>query len=105
MTDRDPPNLGLLIKLLKMTTSSNDAEVVAAARKANEQLKKFGGDWERLLTGKVTIIGDPFGAASPPRVRPAAPRQAPASSRNPNPNPGSGTSPGFSWSGTGGSPW
>jgi hypothetical protein len=43
------PNLTLLIKLLKMTTSSHDAEALLAIRKANEQLAKFGGDWERLL--------------------------------------------------------
>ena len=54
------PNLGLLIKLLKLTTASNDAEALSAMRKANEQLIKFGGDWEALLRGKVTVIGDPF---------------------------------------------
>lgn len=56
----DLPNLGLLIKLLKMTTSANDAEALMAMRKANEQLAKFGGDWESLLRGKVTIIAEPF---------------------------------------------
>jgi hypothetical protein len=56
----DPPNLGLLIKLMKLTASTNDAEALLAIRKANEQLQKFGGDWERLLQGRVTVIGDPF---------------------------------------------
>ncbi|HEY0724706.1 MAG TPA: hypothetical protein VGD41_12090, partial [Pyrinomonadaceae bacterium] len=56
----DLPNLPLLIKLLKMTTSSNDGEALMAIRKANEQLKKFGGDWEALLRGKVTMITNPF---------------------------------------------
>lgn len=62
----DPPNLGLLIKLMKLTTSTNDAEALAALRKANEQLAKFGGDWERTLRGKITVIGDPFEGASAP---------------------------------------
>lgn len=66
------PNLSLLIKLLKMTTSSNDAEALLAVRKANEQLQKFGGDWERLLRSRVTIIGaDPFSAIpEPPKPAP-----------------------------------
>lgn len=73
MADRAPdgelPNLGLLIKLMKMTTSPRDNEALIAIRKANEQLVKFGGDWEALLAGKVTVIGDPFEkvAAPPPR--------------------------------------
>lgn len=69
-TDKDPPNLGLLIKLLKMTTSTSDAEALSAMRKANEQLAKFGGDWERLLLGKVKIIADPFSSIqAPPPAR------------------------------------
>lgn len=66
------PNLTLLIKLLKMTTSSHDAEALLAIRKANEQLAKFGGDWERLLRSRITIIGaDPFSAiAEPPKREP-----------------------------------
>lgn len=58
-------NLELLIKLLKLTTSSNDSEALLSCRKANEQLAKFGGDWEALLRGKVTVIADPFTAAPP----------------------------------------
>lgn len=70
-------NLELLIKLLKLTTSSNDSEALLACRKANEQLAKFGGDWEALLHSKVTVIADPF-SAPPPTMeqvnrRPAAP--------------------------------
>jgi hypothetical protein len=64
----DLPNLGKLIKLLKMTTSSNDAEALAFLRKANLELAKFGGDWESLLRGKVTVIGDPFEGVSAPSV-------------------------------------
>ena len=59
-------NLELLIKLLKLTASSNDSEALLAMRKAHEVLGKFGGDWEALLHGKVTVIADPFTAAAPP---------------------------------------
>ena len=50
-------------------------------RKANQQLQKFGGDWEALLRGKVTVIGDPFAdMPAPPKqesgmARPAAPHR------------------------------
>jgi len=93
----DPPNLGLLIKLLKMTTSSNDAEALSAIRKANEQLIKFGNDWEPLLRGKVTVIGDPFLNAAinpsvgkrtpPPPAAPSSPYQQPRSRPAPPPPP------------------
>lgn len=69
MADAAPQakELTLLIKLLKMTTSAHDSEALAAVRKANEQLKRFGGDWETLLTKNVTIIADPFeGITKPP---------------------------------------
>ena len=56
-----------LIKLLKLSTSPNDAEALLAVRKANEAVKAAGWDWERLLRGKVTIIADPF-TAPPPRA-------------------------------------
>lgn len=69
MSSEDLPNLSLLIKCLKMTSSTNDAEALLAVRKANEQLKKFGGDWESLLRSHVTIIGaDPFANIAPPPV-------------------------------------
>ena len=84
----DPPNLGLLIKLLKMTTSSNDAEALSAIRKANEQLVKFGNDWEPLLRGKVTVIGDPFlNAALNPNSGKRTPPPPSASSSAPPPSP------------------
>lgn len=62
MADRAPQakELTLLCKLLKMTTSNNDGEALVAIRKANEQLAKVGGDWEKLFFGKVTVIADPF---------------------------------------------
>lgn len=53
----------LLVKLLKMTTSSNDQEALAFIRKANEQLNKLGWTWEKLLTSRVTIVEDPFADA------------------------------------------
>jgi len=89
------PNLSLLIKLLKMTTSSNDAEALLAIRNANKQLLKFGGDWESLLRRHVTIIGaDPFEniAAPPPSTRaaPATPRAPRATPQRPPPRPGPG---------------
>jgi hypothetical protein len=96
-------NLELLIKLLKLTSSSNDGEAIVAMRKANQQVEKVGGDWETLLRGKVTIIADPFagGPASPipdpivgngngwrPPPRPAAPPQYQTQrTYNPPPNP------------------
>jgi len=65
---KDPPNLELLIKLMRLTTSSTDAEALMAIRKANEQVSKFGGDWDTILRGKVkvTVIGDPFKNLSTP---------------------------------------
>lgn len=87
MSTKDLPNLSLLIKLLKLTTSANDAEALMAIRKANEQLRKFGGDWESLLRSHVTIIGaDPFEniPAPPPSMR-AAPRASPSPQYTPRP--------------------
>lgn len=65
----DLPNLDLLIKCLKMTHSTNDGQALVAMRKANEQLLKFGGDWETLLRGKVKIIADPFASINIPNPR------------------------------------
>jgi hypothetical protein len=88
----DPPKQELLLKLLKMTTSSNDGEALIAIRKANELLLSASWDWDKLIAGKIKIIGDPFGpsaniptptngsryaAAPAPPPRPAAPRQPP----------------------------
>lgn len=91
--ETNQPSLTLLIKLLKMTTSSSDAEALVAARKANAELKKFGGDWESLLRGKVTVIGDPFADLTKPDVgltrapRPATAPRAPAPQPPPTPQP------------------
>lgn len=94
-TTTDLPNLELLIKLLKMTTSSSDGEATVAIRKANEQLAKVGGDWETLLRGKVKIIGDPFGNVAMPQGRDQRytpkppPRPAPPAPPKPAPRPSS----------------
>ena len=86
--DTELPNLGLLIKLLKMTTSNTDAEALSAMRKANQQLAKFGGDWEALLRGKVTVIGDPFlDMPSPPKTEANMARPAPPPRPTPPPRP------------------
>lgn len=85
----DLPNLPTLIKLLKMTTSSNDNEALNAIRMANVALKKFGGDWEALLKGKVTVIGDPFSGTNIPNAGAPirrAPQPAPTPPR-PQPRP------------------
>jgi hypothetical protein len=89
MVTEELPNLALLIKLLKLTASSNDSEALLAVRKANEQLVKFGGDWERLLKGKVTVIGDPFeGVAAPvQRTTPSAAPQRTPQQAPPHPRP------------------
>jgi hypothetical protein len=89
------PNIELLIRLAKMTGSSNDNEALVACRKLNEQLKKFGGDWESLLRGKmkITIIEDPFAKAStpPPKngsySRPQPPHRPPPPPPPPPPQP------------------
>jgi hypothetical protein len=82
------PSLTLLIKLLKMTTSSHDNEALVAMRKANTELLKFGGDWDTLLRGKVTVIGDPFENLRKPDVgapRPPAPHAPPPPPPPPRP--------------------
>ena len=80
--------LAMLVKLLKMTTSSQDNEALVAMRKANEQLKKsFDNDWEKLLFGKVTIIADPFENITVRRAKAPPPSNAPAPRRPASPPP------------------
>lgn len=71
MTQQRPESkeLSILIKLLKMTTSTHDHEAISAMRLANAQVLKLGTDWEDLLYGKVTLVADPF--SSIPEVKPA----------------------------------
>jgi hypothetical protein len=85
-------NLEQLIKLLKLTTSSNDHEALSASRKANLQLEKFGGDWDTLLRGKVTVLADPFAsfAGEPPIAKPvdiSIVKRPPAAPPRPAPYP------------------
>lgn len=63
------PKQELLVKLLMMTTSSNDGEALTAIRKANELLKTQGWDWVKLIAGKITIVEDPFKDLAMPEVR------------------------------------
>lgn len=71
MTQQRPESkeLSILIKLLKMTTSTHDHEALSAIRLANVQILKLGTDWEDLLYSKVTLVADPF--SSIPEVKPA----------------------------------
>lgn len=73
------PKHELLLKLLKMTASSNDAEALVAMRKANQLLATAGWDWDRLLAGKITVVGDPFGNLHRPQAQQSTvmPREAP----------------------------
>lgn len=59
----------LLVKLLKMTTSAVDAEALVAVRKANALLAEAGWDWDRLMAGKITVVGDPFAGLGDPRPK------------------------------------
>jgi hypothetical protein len=75
----------LLVKLLKMTTSSSDAEALVAMRKANELLTSAGWDWDRLMAGKITVVGDPFAGLGDPT--PKVERQKAGWSPTPPPQP------------------
>lgn len=67
------PKQELLTKLLKMTTSPNDGEALTAMRKANALLTTAGWDWDKLISGKIVVVADPF--ASIPTPPPQEPRQ------------------------------
>ena len=84
----DLPKHELLLKLLKMTTSSNDAEALVALRKANQLLASAGWDWDRLLAGKITVVGDPFGNLQRPIFSQSSmpPREAPRAPQGPRPD-------------------
>lgn len=101
MTEVLPKHV-LLVKLLKMTSSPNDGEALTAVRKANELLASAGWDWDRLMSGKIVVVEDPFGAigtpksgrgeaapptpaTQPPRPFQQAPRPAPAPPPKPAP--------------------
>jgi hypothetical protein len=109
MTD-ELPKQELLIKLLKMTTSNNDGEVLVAARKANALLQSAGWDWEKLITGKIVIVEDPFSkidtpdnfARNPPRAY--QPPQPPKPSAPPPPRQTQSTNPPWAQGPSRGSP-
>lgn len=74
------PKEQLLLKMLNMTTSDNDGQALVAIRKSNELLASAGWSWEKLLSGKITVVADPF-ARMPEVKRPEPePERAPARS-------------------------
>lgn len=74
------PSHKRLLALLRMTESSTDNEALTAVRMANALLRREGWDWEKLLTAKIKIVGDPFvGMRAPPKPKVAEP---------PRPTPG-----------------
>ena len=81
MAEAELPKQEMLLKLLKMTTSDNDGEALVAIRKANGLLKTAGWDWDKLIAGKIKVVGDPFGGVSAPKYsnvgKPPPPPQAP----------------------------
>lgn len=70
--DRDPPKQELLLKMLNMTTADNDGQALVAIRKANALLASAGWTWEKLLSGKITVVEDPFSKVAAPTAQ--APR-------------------------------
>lgn len=58
-------NTDLLVKLMRMTTSSHDGEVLAAIRRANAMLAAEKKDWGDVLGARVVRTYEP-----PPRPRP-----------------------------------
>lgn len=61
--------LDTLIKVLLMTTSSQDGEALAAMRRANILLRNANTDWDKLLRGKVTVVADPFADIAAPDTK------------------------------------
>jgi hypothetical protein len=59
-SDRDPPNLDKIIKLMGMTGSSHDPEAISALRMATKLMKDWGWTWDSVLRGKIKIMPDPF---------------------------------------------
>lgn len=82
------PKEKLLLKLLMMTSSSNDGEALTAVRKANDLLSAAGWSWEKLLAAKITIVGDPFaGVSAPPSSQGRTDSSASAPHRAPSAPP------------------
>ena len=82
-------NLDRLVKLMGMTTSSQDGEALNAIRLANKMVAGAGG-WESVLRGKVRVIADPFANMNIPPRQPPAPQPsyaAPSYAQRPSPSP------------------
>lgn len=62
------PKQELLIKIMGMTTASNDGEALAALRRANSMLESAGWSWEKLIRGKITVVEDPFARIADPAM-------------------------------------
>lgn len=61
-----------LIKLLGMTTASNDGEALAAMRMANRELDRLGKTWHEFIMSKITVVADPFAQVPTPPSTPTA---------------------------------
>lgn len=59
-------DLGRLIKFMGMTQSSSEHEALVALRLANREIVKIGKSWAEILSGKVTVIADPFAGVPEP---------------------------------------
>lgn len=78
-TPADSFDLRRLIKFMGLTGSSNDGEALAALRMANRECSKIGKSWSEILSGKVTVVADPFASMPEPPTREAVrpPRTSP----------------------------
>lgn len=105
MAEQDPstlPKEQLLLKLLKMTTVQEDTVALVAIRKANELLASAGWDWDKLISGKIKVVENPFknmpnpaaprAVSEPPAARPDWTMQKPSPRRRSKPSldPGAG---------------
>lgn len=91
MADNSSPPLpreALLLKCLNMTTVKEDSVAVVAIRQANKILADAGWSWEKLLSAKITVIGDPFAnIPAPPQPARAAPPPPRSATRSAPPPP------------------
>lgn len=76
------PKEALLLKILNMTTSDNDGVALVSIRKANKLLEDSGWTWEKLLSGKIKVVENPFKNIADPfggfKQAPSAPPAPPA---------------------------
>lgn len=82
MAEQDPatlPKEQLLLKLLKMTTVQEDTVALVAIRKANELLASAGWDWDKLISGKIKVVENPFKNMPNPTSARAVPTPPPPS--------------------------